>query len=126
MGSSRDSSPRILDVNGDDGYIRGLLSTPQARTANWTTLACHATRLTFLLSHGMVVLSFAASLENLDQASWWLIWLPAWIGDSICMGLLIFSWFSSCPYLKLCVAERMPRVGIDNPSMLTEILPEIV
>merc|ERR1712232_1469563 len=45
------------------------------------------------------------------------------------MGSLVFvvaSYFASCPYIRFCVMERQPRLGDSAPSILTEILPEIV
>jgi len=58
--------------------------------------------------------------------SWWTVFLPAWLGDAICVILIILSWFGSCPYIQLCLHERQARLGDTNPSILTEILPDIV
>ena len=92
-----------------------------------THLCCLSARLLFLLAHGLLVVSIAASLETIEagQANWWLIFLPAWIGNACCLLLLTFSWCASCPYIKRCLAERTPRLH-NHPSILTEILPEIV
>eukprot|EP00439_Symbiodinium_sp_Y106_P083624 s1580_g23.t2 len=92
-----------------------------------THLCCLSARLLFLLAHGLLVVSIAASLETIEagQENWWLIFLPAWIGNACCLLLLTFSWCASCPYIKRCLAERTPRLH-NHPSILTEILPEIV
>lgn len=91
----------------------------------WTNRTCHAVRLFFLLSHGLLVISVSSSLDSWDQAEPCKVFFPAWVGDAVCGLLLIYSWFASCPYIKLCLSERQPRVR-DGPSILTEILPEIV
>ncbi|CAE7696863.1 WRAP73 [Symbiodinium sp. CCMP2456] len=92
-----------------------------------THLCCLSARLLFLLAHGLLVVSIAASLETIEagHANWWLIFLPVWIGNAFCLLLLTFSWCASCPYIKRCLAERTPRLN-NHPSILTEILPEIV
>lgn len=95
------------------------------RTAAWTHYCCHAARLLLLLSHGLLVLLVSTALHDLEQASWWLLFLPVWVGHGLSAALVVASWFASCPYIKLCLRERQPRVG-DNPSILTEILPEMV
>ena len=97
----------------------------QERTAAWTHYCCHAVRLVFLLSHGLLVITASASLGNLEQASWWLIFLPVWVGDGLCGVLVLVACCASCPYIKLCINERQPRLR-SNPSILTEILPEMV
>ncbi|CAE7880671.1 WRAP73 [Symbiodinium microadriaticum] len=111
-----------------------LVSTRELRFASTedvsalrTHLCCLSARLLFLLAHGLLVVSIAASLATIEagQANWWLIFLPVWIGNTFCLLLLTFSWCASCPYIKRCLAERTPRLN-NHPSILTEILPEIV
>lgn len=59
--------------------------------------------------------------------SWiWIFWI-AWCGDLLGIFLLVLSWFASCSYINTCVSENASRVGQDtNPSVLTDLLPEIV
>jgi len=102
-----------------------LIPSKQERSAMWTNRTCHAVRLFFLLSHGLLVVSVSWSLEDWAEAEPYKLFAPAWVGDGVCAALLVYSWFASCPYIKLCLSERQPRVR-DGPSILTEILPEIV
>lgn len=102
-----------------------LIPSKQERSAMWTNRTCHAVRLFFLLSHGALVVSVSLSLDEWKEAEPYKLFAPAWVGDAVCGVLLIYSWFASCPYIKLCLSERQPRVR-DGPSILTEILPEIV
>lgn len=76
------------------------------------------------------------SLSN--EADWWLIFLPIWIGSACCLLLLLLSWCASCQsaepsdsfllkrarYIKLCLSERVVRID-RNPSILTEAFKEI-
>lgn len=97
----------------------------EERTALHTHYCCHFARLVFLASHGILAILVSDALHDLQQASWWSLFLPIWVGDGLCAILIMVSWFASCPYVKLCLAERQPRLN-NNPSILTEILPEIV
>lgn len=120
-------SGTTLDVADDDGMARELLApSKQERTAHWTHCACTAARLLFLFSHGVLALCVSSALDNIDEASWWILFLPVWIGDILCAALIVSSWFVSCPYIKFCLEERSQRRGMHNPSILTEILPEIL
>lgn len=103
-----------------------LTPSKQERTAHWTHLLSQFSRLLLLFSHGVLVYIVSCFLDQLDEISWWLAFLPVWIGDGFCIMLLVLSWFASCPYIKLCVQERSQRVGANNPSLLTDILPDIV
>jgi len=113
----------------DLGNARELLAPPpskQERTAHRTQCIANATRLLFLFSHGTLVMCVSAHLDNLAEASWGLMFLPVWIGDGTCFVLLILSWFASCPYIRQCLTEKALSLGTHNPSILTEVLPEIV
>eukprot|EP00435_Cladocopium_sp_Y103_P033800 s2068_g8.t1 len=72
--------------------------------------------------HDRTLKSF--SVEQMTT-SWWLIFIPAWLGDFLSLLLVVLSWFGSCPYIHLCLQERQARLGDANPSILTEILPDI-
>lgn len=102
----------------------GLLRSPQERTARRTEHLLVAARLSFVFSHG--ALAVAAALTREADVSWWLVFLPAWLGDMLCGALCVLSWFASCPYVKMCLAARQARFGDANPSILTDILPDIV
>lgn len=117
----------MIEFLDDEGMARELL-TPnrKERTAHWTHCACSAARLLFLFSHGVLVLSVSTLLNRLTEATWWVLFLPVWLGDALCVVLIIGAWFASCPYIKFCVGERQQRHGPNNPSILTEILPEIL
>lgn len=103
-----------------------LTPSKQERTAHWTHSIGAGSRLLFLFSHGVLVYIVSRSLDQLSEISWWLAFLPVWIGDALCIILLVLAWFASCPYIRLCIAERSQRFGANNPSLLTEILPDIV
>lgn len=102
-----------------------LAEGQEERTGFWTHYACHLVRVTFLFSHGLLVITVSSALSNLGEASWFLLFTAAWVGDFLCMGLLVYSWFASCPYIKRCRNEGKVKIGI-YPSFLTEVLPEIV
>mmetsp|Transcript_59095 Transcript_59095/g.105064 ORF Transcript_59095/g.105064 Transcript_59095/m.105064 type:complete len:346 (+) Transcript_59095:65-1102(+) len=110
----------------DAGSAREVFGlSKEERAASRTHFCLHAARLVFLVSHGLLVLVVSVSLEHLDEADWSLIFLPVWVGDAVSMILIAVSWFASCTYIKQCLAERQPRLN-DSPSILTEVLPEIV
>jgi len=115
-------------LEGESGSSRELLLSyrKQERTARWTSGCNRAAGLLFLGSHGVFVLVVSISLGSLSEASWWLLFVPVWAGDAVCSVLVIISWFASCPYIKLCLVERQQRLGSENPSILTDILPDIV
>mmetsp|Transcript_62147 Transcript_62147/g.148239 ORF Transcript_62147/g.148239 Transcript_62147/m.148239 type:complete len:389 (+) Transcript_62147:178-1344(+) len=106
-----------------------LESCPEA-TALRTHHLLIAARLVFLFAHGVLVasaaLAMACAAQEETSTSWWLIFLPAWLGNLACIGIVISSWFASCPYIQKCLEERQARYGEENPSILTELLPEIV
>jgi len=85
-----------------------------------------AGRLTFVFSHGAVIISASTALASGSDPSWWVVFLPAWLGNILCLVCIVASWFASCPYIQLCLSERQARLGDNNPSILTEILPDIV
>lgn len=87
-------------------------------------LAAHGARLVFLFSHGLLVVLVSASLANLSQASWHVLFAPVWIGNSMCIALLIWSVFASCPYIKRATKARRVRLG-PYPSLITELVPGI-
>eukprot|EP00971_Amphidinium_carterae_P319436 6348632-Amphidinium_carterae.1 len=78
------------------------------------------------MSHGLLIVAVSSSVHLWPNVPWRVVFLPAWIGNCLCVCVLILSWFASCPYVKLCMAEKQPRVGLSNPSILTEVLPDIV
>jgi len=119
---------QLMLLSDDASSSRELLLSyrKQQRTAMWTSGCSHAARLLFLGSHGVFVLVVSISLDSLSEASWWLLFVPVWAGDALCSVLIVASWFASCPYIKICLAARQPRLGIENPSILTDILPDIV
>jgi len=86
--------------------------------------------LVFVFSHGVLVITLSMLLrqgwEVRDVTSWWLAFMPVWLGNLLCAILIIYSWFASCPYIQLCLYERQARLGHSNPSILTDILPQIV
>lgn len=102
-----------------------LIPSKEERTAQWTRHLCQAARLLFLFWHGVFALTVSNHLDHLEEASWWLLFLPVWIGDALCAALVVASWFASRPYIRLCLVERAPRLG-SSPSILTEVLPDIV
>lgn len=91
-------------------------------------------RLLFIFAHGALMVSASLATFGEDHPSWWDIFIPVWLGDVLCAGMIVSSWFASCPYIKLCLSEHQARfptpMGFPgeevNPSILTEILPDIV
>lgn len=106
-----------------DGTQELLIDSSQERTARRTEHLLVAARLSFFFFHGLLIISASLGFE---EVSWWLIFTPAWLGDVVCLVLVILSWFGSCPYVQSCLQERQARLGDTNPSILTDILPDIV
>merc|ERR1719401_430495 len=116
---------------GPDGQDEVLLPRVQERAAFRTHYILVAARLVFVFSHGALVVTSSVSLREGWEAqpgtSWWLTFLPVWLGNPMCCLLIISSWFASCPYIQWCMDQRQIRLGSSlNPSILTDILPEIV
>jgi len=86
----------------------------------------HMARATFFFAHGVLIMTVSSNLHRWPEVPWRLVFLPAWLGNACGIATLVASWFASCPYVKLCMAEKQPRVGMSNPSILTEVLPDIV
>lgn len=109
---------------GDDPLIHNA----QEKTAKRTHHCLMAARLTFICSHGVLMIMSSIKLGWATQvdASWWEIFLPVWVGNATCVAMIIASWFASCPYIQLCLSERQARLGNGNPSILTELLPELI
>lgn len=109
-----------------DGVRELLIRAPQEKTARRTRHLLVAARLSFVFSHGALAITTSAALGLEADLSWWAVFIPVWLGDSLCGFMCVASWFASCPYVQLCLAERQARLGDTNPSILTEILPDIV
>lgn len=120
--------PGNVDQEIGGGSARELLIPSRGEwTAPLTSYCCHAARVVLLLSHGLCVIVTSTSLEHLDEAHWWVLFTPVWIGYALCAVLVPASCCVSLPYLNLCWVQRQPVAGVgDNPSVLTEILPEMV
>jgi len=108
-----------------DGTQELLIDSAQEKTAKHTRHLLLAARLTFFFSHGVLIILASGALGWQMTTSWWIIFTPAWLGDFLCLLLVVLSWFGSCPYIQLCLHERQARLGDSNPSILTEILPDI-
>lgn len=108
-----------------DGTQELLIDSAQEKTAKHTRHLLLAARLTFFFSHGVLIIVASVALGWQMTTSWWLIFTPAWLGDFLSLLLVVLSWFGSCPYIHLCLQERQARLGDANPSILTEILPDI-
>mmetsp|Transcript_3528 Transcript_3528/g.6792 ORF Transcript_3528/g.6792 Transcript_3528/m.6792 type:complete len:317 (-) Transcript_3528:232-1182(-) len=116
-----------LEARG--GNARELLIPSRGEwTATLTHYCCHAARVVLLLSHGLSVIVTSTSLKHLEEAHWWVLFSPVWVGYALCAVLVPASCCASLPYLQLCWLERNPRAGVgdNNPSALTEIIPEIL
>mmetsp|Transcript_117982 Transcript_117982/g.333719 ORF Transcript_117982/g.333719 Transcript_117982/m.333719 type:complete len:341 (+) Transcript_117982:130-1152(+) len=108
-----------------DGRHESLILSARERTALRTHHMLVAARLAFIFSHGALLMSASVSL-GWAATSWWAVFAPAWLGNAICIVLVIYSWFASCPYVKLCLSEHQARLGDNNPSILTELFPEVI
>jgi len=115
-----------MDRGPDGSQTESLIDVNQERTALRTHYLLLAARLLFVFSHGALVVSASADLGWEAFESWWLVFLPAWLGNVACVLLIIASWFASVPYIKCCLGERQARLGLANPSILTDLLPEII
>jgi len=102
------------------------IASAHERTATWTRNLIAAAKLIFVFSHGAFVISASIALAWGRDPAWSVVFLPVWLGDILCLILVVGSWFASCPYIKLCVDEGQNRLGDHNPSILTEVLPDIV
>eukprot|EP00929_Paragymnodinium_shiwhaense_P070440 TRINITY_DN35677_c0_g1_i3.p1 TRINITY_DN35677_c0_g1~~TRINITY_DN35677_c0_g1_i3.p1 ORF type:complete len:365 (-),score=60.50 TRINITY_DN35677_c0_g1_i3:137-1231(-) len=110
-----------------EGQQEALIeAAQQEKTANNTHKLLVACKLAYIFAHGALVLCGSAAIGLQSGVSWYAIFLPVWLGDVFCIALVIYSWFASCPYIKHCLAQKQARVGDTNPSILTELLPEIV
>jgi len=109
-----------------EGVHESLIVTPQEKTARRTRHLLVAARLCFLFSHGLLAISTSVALGCEADISWWAVFIPVWLGDTLSGAFCVLSWFASCPYIQLCLAERQARLGETNPSILTDILPDIV
>ncbi|CAJ1368459.1 unnamed protein product [Effrenium voratum] len=108
-----------------EGAQELLIDSAQEKTARRTRQLLLAARLAFFFSHGLLIVCASVALGWETNTSWWQIFSPAWLGDALCVVLVILSWFGSCPYIHLCLQERQARLGDNNPSILTDILPDI-
>lgn len=109
-----------------DLAAENLLGSAAEKTALRTRQLLVIGRLVFVFSHGALVISASAALASESDPSWWIVFIPVWLGNVLCLAIIIASWFASCPYIQLCLSERQARLGDTNPSILTEILPDIV
>mmetsp|Transcript_1683 Transcript_1683/g.3980 ORF Transcript_1683/g.3980 Transcript_1683/m.3980 type:complete len:353 (-) Transcript_1683:59-1117(-) len=100
------------------------ISQSQSRSRSSHT-AVHMSKVAFLAFHAVALWVATIKLEDTDM-SWWPAFAFAFMGDAAALGCLVASWFVSCPYVKLCLQERQPKVGVDCPSILTDIFPEII
>jgi len=98
----------------------------QERTAYHTRRYLVAARLAFIFSHGVLLVSASVALRWEASASWWLVFTPVWLGDAVCAAFIVSSWFASCPYVQLCLGKGEARSGDYNPSILTEVMPDVV
>lgn len=103
-----------------------LVEDRQERTAYRTRRLLVAARLAFIFSHGVLLVSASVVLRWEASAPWWLVFTPVWLGDAVCAVLIVTSWFASCPYVKLCLGKGEARSGDSNPSILTEVMPDVV
>jgi len=115
--------PTLLTVESSASFIDEEIAQ---RTALRTLYCNQVARAVFFISHGLLIVTVSSSAQLWPKVPWRVVFLPAWIGNCLCICTLILSWFVSCPYVKLCMAEKQPRIGLSNPSILTEVLPDIV
>lgn len=113
-----------MDLDSESG-ADPFIQNAQEKTAKRTKHLLLAARFTFCCSHGVLMIVSSIKLGLEVSASWWAVFTPVWVGDSTCVAMILASLFASCPYIKACLAERQARLG-DSPSILTELLPEII
>lgn len=114
------TSVSLLSVNSCETYVT-------AQRAAWRTHQILAlANATFLVSHGVTLVLVGALRCVFPLLSWWDLLYPLWFGNGACLVLLVCSWFASCPYVSFCLQSRQTRIGLENPSLLTELLPEIL
>jgi len=118
-----------VHLQSSSSSVREILVPSRGEwTAPMTRYCGHAARIVFLLSHGLCVIVTSTTLAHLEKANWWALFTPVWIGYALCAVLIPASCCASIPYMMLCWQERQPRAGVgdNNPSVLTEIAPDIV
>lgn len=108
-----------------NGSQESLIDSTEERTARHTQHLLLAVKLAFAFAHGALIVSASLALGWERQFSWWAVFTPVWLGDALCLVLIVLSWFASVPYIKLCLSQSQARLGDHNPSILTDILPSI-
>lgn len=108
-----------------NGSQESLIDSTEERTARHTQHLLLAVKLAFAFAHGALIVSASLALGWESQISWWAVFTPVWLGDALCLVLIVLSWFASVPYIKLCLSQSQARLGDHNPSILTDILPSI-
>jgi len=117
--------PLLLEPSEADSLRAGEKSQgPKEETGFHTILFSHAARLVVLFFHGLSVLFASRDLKTLDKDSWGWLFVPIWLGNFLCICLLIWSVRASCPYIRRCQGAGRVRLGI-YPSILTDIFPTI-
>lgn len=96
------------------------------RTAFYTQHLQVTARFTFILTHGLLLFISSIALGAGAKVSWWLLFSPVWLGNALSLLLLIGGWFASCPYIRECLQAHQARLGMRNPSIMTQLLPQIV
>merc|ERR1712241_935491 len=123
FGNAESAREAPLLEGSQDGAPQKV-APPDDRTGFRTSLTAHAARVVFLFSHGIFLVMVSLSLADLDEASWDTLFVPILVGNLLCILLLIWSVFASCPYIKR--SQKLARIRVGNyPSILTELLPEI-
>mmetsp|Transcript_19355 Transcript_19355/g.46592 ORF Transcript_19355/g.46592 Transcript_19355/m.46592 type:complete len:332 (-) Transcript_19355:18-1013(-) len=116
-------SGEFAGLDGREQLLQGMAAS-QGR-ARSTHRAVHLAKVNFLAFHAIFLLLVCIKVDNPTMA-WGAAFTVVFIGDAISGLLLMCAWFVSWPYIKMCLHERQTKVGVDQPSILTEVLPEIV
>lgn len=111
--------------------LPGDIPPPEAYAAFRTRNCLIAARLVFVFFHGLLIIITSWSLrlgwKAIGSNSWFSIgFYFVWFGDALSCAIVIYSWFASCSYVSYCLEQRQARMGNNNPSILTDILPSIV
>jgi hypothetical protein len=103
-----------IDPNAVVAYTPVFLRA--AAVAPLAAAACFAVMLSLRLDA-----SSDAALPHaspLAACSWRTLFLPLFIGDLVCLLLMLAALVAIVPYVRVLIALGRPRVGVHNPSAL--------
>jgi hypothetical protein len=114
----------VLTAMSDDALIKRYAAQeridPNAVVAYTPVLLRAAAAFAVMLSLRLDASSDSAlpHASPLAACSWRTLFLPLFIGDLVCLLLLLAALVAIVPYVRVLIALGRPRVGVSNPSAL--------